>query len=47
MAAEDTCKGDAKSVDCGYSGILSEECYNRGCCWDHQYGGPYCFYQGL
>ncbi|XP_068401890.1 trefoil factor 3 [Eschrichtius robustus] len=39
------CKVPAKErVDCGYPEVTSEQCNNRGCCFDSSiFGVPWCF----
>lgn len=48
---EATCSlADSDKKDCGYAGITSSECTNKGCCWtpagDNSVA-PWCFYSAV
>jgi len=43
-ASADTCPtASNEKVDCAFSGIDEQGCYDLGCCWAAVDGDPYCF----
>jgi len=42
----DTCSRIKNRTDCGYMGIDTTECEERGCCYEKQSGSPSCYFAG-